>query len=173
MKSMFDSIAANSGAAVFFLGLVIVALAAALAKLSATLSRLQSRWREVLADTKTGNLELILQDHLRERLRLQDELAEARQRIAELEQKVATAKRHVGLVRFDAFEDVGGAQSFALAMYDDHGNGAVLNGLVGRTDTRVYCKPLVAGRSDRTLSQEETQAIELAVSKAPKSVLSP
>jgi hypothetical protein len=65
-------------------------------------------------------------------------------------------------VRYDAFEDVGGAQSFALALYDDQGNGAVMNGIVGRTDCRVYCKPLVAGRSPHNLSQEESRAISEA-----------
>lgn len=84
---------------------------------------------------------------------------------------MSTSKRHLGLVRFDAFEDVGGSQSFALALYDDHGNGAVLNGLIGRTDCRVYCKPLVSGRSDRTLSQEESRAVEEAASSSPKAVI--
>jgi hypothetical protein len=48
----------------------------------------------------------------------------------------------------------------------------VLNGLIGRADCRVYCKPLVGGRSDRTLSQEERRAIEEALGRAPKSVVS-
>lgn len=114
---------------------------------------------------------MLLQDHLRERLTLTSDLEQATERIAVLERKVATSKRHLGLVRFDAFEDVGGAQSFALALYDDHGNGAVLNGLVGRTDCRVYAKPLINGRSDRTLSQEESRAVEEASSSAPKAVI--
>ncbi|HVL40209.1 MAG TPA: DUF4446 family protein, partial [Fimbriimonadaceae bacterium] len=93
-------------------------------------------------------------------------------RIVQLEEKVAGAKRHVGLVRYDAFEDVGGSQSFALAIYDDKGNGAVITSLVGRTDCRVYCKPLLNGRSERNLSQEEQRAIEAAASAEPKTILS-
>ena len=81
------------------------------------------------------------------------------------------AKSHLGLVRYDAFEDVGGNQSFALALYDDNGDGMIINGLIGRTDCRVYAKPLVGGRSDRNLSQEERRAIEEALSRAPKSVV--
>lgn len=173
MKGLLDSIAAQSGAVILVLGIVILALSAVLVRLSARVQQMQARWREILAGTQTGNLELLLQDHLRERLRLQGEVEAAHQRIQALERKMATSKRHLGLVRYDAFEDVGGSQSFALAIYDDEGNGAVMNGLIGRTDTRVYCKPLVAGRSDRMLSQEETLAVEQAVSPAPKAVVSP
>lgn len=146
-------------------------LTAIVIRLSVSGSKFYSRWQEVLRDSSVTNLEIMLQDHLRERLTLQARLEDAEKRIADLEGKMATAKRHLGVVRYDAFEDVGGAQSFALAIYDDRGNGAVLNGLIGRTDSRVYCKPLVGGRSDRELSQEEGAALEAAVSKAPKAVI--
>lgn len=82
------------------------------------------------------------------------------------------AKRHVGLVKYDAFEDVGGSQSFALALYDDKGDGALITSLVGRSDCRVYCKPLIGGKSERSLSQEEQRAIREAVQTGPKSIVS-
>ncbi len=153
------------------LSLIVVGLAVALIRLSAIVRKNQEIWNELLGETTTGNLELILKDHLSERLVLQSNLELAKQQIARLEERMATAKRHVGLVRYDAYPDVGGAQSFALAVYDDHGNGAVINGLVGRLDCRVYCKPLVGGKSDRSLSIEETRAIEDAVSREPKAVV--
>lgn len=140
-------------------------------RLSVQLGRLRSRWGNLLEGSSTGNLELMLRDHLRERLKLQAQIEEMGTRIMILESKMMTAKRHMGLVRFDAFEDVGGSQSFALALFDDNGHGAVMNGLIGRTDSRVYCKPLVSGRSDRTLSQEEVRAIEEAKSTAPRAVI--
>lgn len=77
------------------------------------------------------------------------------------------------MVRYDAFEEVRGNQSFAMALYDDQGNGVVLSGIVGRTDSRVYCKPLVNGRSERNLSQEEQRAIEEATASRVKSIVSP
>jgi hypothetical protein len=82
---------------------------------------------------------------------------------------IATAKRHCGIVRFDAFEDVGGEQSFSLALYDDRGDGAVLSSIVGRREHRVFGKPLTKGTSPYGLSAEETRAIESAYSaKAAK-----
>ena len=89
-----------------------------------------------------------------------------------LEAELAVSKRHLGVVRYDAFEDVSGSQSFALALYDDSGNGAIVNGVVGRTDSRVYCKPLVNGRSERNLSQEEQRAIRDALDRSSKTIVS-
>jgi hypothetical protein len=156
---------------VISLSLIVIGLTVSLLRLSALVRKNQEIWNHLLGDTTTGNLELILKDHLRERLALQSSLEDARRQIAGLEAKMATSKRHVGLVRYDAYPDVGGSQSFALAVYDDHGNGAIVNGLVGRLDCRVYCKPLVAGKSDRSLSVEETRAIEDAVSRESKAMV--
>jgi len=65
-------------------------------------------------------------------------------------------------VRFNPFEDVGGDQSFAIALLDQHGNGLVLSSLHNRAETRVYAKPIQAGRSEYTLSAEEQQALAQA-----------
>jgi hypothetical protein len=70
--------------------------------------------------------------------------------------------RRVGLVRYDAFEDVGGRLSFSCAFLDDHGSGVVVTSINGRQDTRVYAKPLVEGKSPYNLSIEEEEAIRKA-----------
>ena len=72
------------------------------------------------------------------------------------------ALRHVGVVRYDAFGDMGGRLSFSAALYDDGGNGLVISSINGRSETRTYAKPLVDLRSDHTLSPEEEQAIQAA-----------
>jgi hypothetical protein len=77
------------------------------------------------------------------------------------------AVRHVGLVRYDAFEDVGGRLSFSCALLDAKGNGVVMTSINGRQDTRVYAKPVSDGRSAYNLSIEEEEAIRQALS-APR-----
>jgi len=64
-----------------------------------------------------------------------------------------------GAIRYSAFENVGGDQSFSLALVDARGNGAMLSGLHSRDDTRVYAKPLTQWRSSYSLSAEEQQAL--------------
>ncbi|HJS27204.1 MAG TPA: DUF4446 family protein [Actinomycetota bacterium] len=81
------------------------------------------------------------------------------------------AVRRVGLVRYDAFEDVGGRLSFSCAMLDDHGTGVVMTSINGRADTRVYAKPVTEGQSEYNLSLEEEEAIRQAL-QGPTRVVS-
>lgn len=71
--------------------------------------------------------------------------------------------RHVALLRFDAFEDVGGRLSFSCALLDEHGTGVVLTSINGRQETRVYAKPVTEHGSSYHLSTEEAEAIRLAM----------
>ncbi len=73
------------------------------------------------------------------------------------------AVRHVGVVRFDAFEDMGGRLSFSAALLDGHGDGVVITAINGRQDTRVYAKQVQNGASGHNLSDEERQAIREAL----------
>ena len=73
------------------------------------------------------------------------------------------AVRRVGLVRYDAFEDVGGRLSFSCALLDEHGSGVVVTSINGRQDTRVYAKPIANGTSSYNLSIEEEEAIRQAL----------
>lgn len=75
--------------------------------------------------------------------------------------------RKVALLRYDAFEDVGGRLSFSCALLDAKGNGVVMTSINGRQDTRVYAKPIADGRSAYNLSIEEEEAIRQALA-APR-----
>ncbi len=76
---------------------------------------------------------------------------------------LARAVQRVGLVRFDAFEDMGGRLSFSLALLDESGDGVVLTSINGRQDTRVYAKPVTGASSEHNLSEEESLAIRRAM----------
>jgi hypothetical protein len=68
----------------------------------------------------------------------------------------------VGFVRYSAFEDTGGDQSFSLALIDGEGNGMVISALYGRDATRVYAKPVEGWTSSRPMTGEEEQALKKA-----------
>jgi hypothetical protein len=74
----------------------------------------------------------------------------------------ARAVQQVGLVRYQAYHDVGGDHSFALALLDSAGSGVVVNSLYHRDRCRVYAKPVRDWRSGITLTDEEKEAIERA-----------
>jgi hypothetical protein len=78
------------------------------------------------------------------------------------------ALRNVALVRYDALGEMSGRMSFSLALLDDNGDGVAISAITGRTDTRVYAKPIAKGEGERELSPEERQAVASALDKRTK-----
>lgn len=70
--------------------------------------------------------------------------------------------RHMAVVRYDAFGDMGGHLSWSMALLDDEGNGVVLTAIHGRTDARTYAKNITGWTCDSPLSPEETDAVATA-----------
>lgn len=83
--------------------------------------------------------------------------------LRELEWRQNRSYQSVGLVRFNPFTDMGGDQSFALAIVDSFGDGFVMSSLHGRTATRIYAKTVKRGQASQTVSTEEQAAIEQAM----------
>jgi hypothetical protein len=67
------------------------------------------------------------------------------------------------IVRYNPFKETGGNQSFSLAVLDFDKNGYVITSIHGREADRVYCKPIVGGKSEHNLSAEEIEAIDKAI----------
>jgi Protein of unknown function (DUF4446) len=76
---------------------------------------------------------------------------------------LADALRHVAVIRYDAFKDMGGRMSFSAALLDDDGDGLVITAINGRSETRAYAKGIKTGQSDNALSPEEEQAVDHAL----------
>ena len=69
----------------------------------------------------------------------------------------------IGIVRYSAFKDTGSDLSFTLALLDEHNDGVVLNGIYSREMSNIYAKPVKAGKSTYTMSEEEKQAVQKAM----------
>jgi Protein of unknown function (DUF4446) len=85
-----------------------------------------------------------------------------RQEVAALKADNADALRHLSVVRYDAFGDVGGHLSWSLAVLDDAGHGVVLTSIHGRSEARTYAKSVAGWTCEQQLSPEEEEAIEHA-----------
>jgi hypothetical protein len=85
-----------------------------------------------------------------------------RQEVAALKAENADALRHLSVVRYDAFGDVGGHLSWSLALLDDAGHGVVLTSIHGRSEARTYAKSVAGWTCEQQLSPEEEEAIEHA-----------
>jgi len=82
-----------------------------------------------------------------------------RQEVAALRAEARDALRHLSVVRYDAFGDMGGHLSWSLALLDDGGHGVVLTSIHGRSEARTYAKSVSAWTSEQQLSPEEEEAI--------------
>ena len=89
-----------------------------------------------------------------------DEMLKTQEAVA-AQARLALQRFH--MVRYDAFDDMGGRLSFSAALLDDHGDGVVITSINGRTETRTYAKPVQGLTSDHNLSEEEREAIAGAV----------
>lgn len=79
-----------------------------------------------------------------------------------LGEQTARCLQRVGLVRYDAFKELGGHLSFSVALLDANQDGVVLSVLNDRDGARGYAKPVAGGRSTFALSEEEQRAIAQA-----------
>ena len=82
-----------------------------------------------------------------------------------LDKTVDTCIQKIGIVRYNAFKDVGSNLSFTLALLDNNNNGVVLNGIYSRDNSNIYAKPIKDGKSEYILSDEEKEAIEKAINE--------
>lgn len=93
---------------------------------------------------------------------LRGEVSALSQGLEKARADLADAIRHIAVVRYDAFPDMGGRLSFSAALLDDAGDGLVLTSINGRSETRTYAKGVKAGASEHQLSPEEQQAVSFA-----------
>ncbi|MDK2928012.1 MAG: hypothetical protein PWR31_1703 [Bacillota bacterium] len=123
---------------------------------------LTRRYRAFMAGNAAASLEDLLNETLSRAREQNEALRDLRFALRELETAQQRAVQHVGIVRFNAFPDTGSDLSFAVAILDGHGDGVVLSSLFGRDESRVYAKPVQAGKSTYHLTAEEEQAIATA-----------
>jgi hypothetical protein len=93
---------------------------------------------------------------------LPEDVVGLRQEVAALRAEAAGALRHLGVVRYDAFNDTGGRLSWSVALLDDSGSGVVLTAIHGRSEARSYAKSVTGWTSDQPLSPEEESAVSAA-----------
>lgn len=93
---------------------------------------------------------------------LPEDVLGLRQEVATLRAEGRNALRHLAVVRYDAFGDMGGRLSWSLALLDDTGSGVVLTSIHGRSDARSYAKSVTDWRCEQQLSPEEEEALDQA-----------
>lgn len=147
--------------------LVVVALGAAVLAIAIAvgaqlrLSRIQARYRVLWAG---GEKDVVaaLSDQSGEIAHLRSDVERVRAHFTRTAGDIEQSLRHVAVVRYDAFGDMGGRLSFSAAIVDDRGDGLVISSIHARGESRTYAKGVVEGSSEVTLTPEEQQALAAA-----------
>ena len=107
-----------------------------------------------------------LEDTLIMRLEQIDTLIKANsenvENIEVLAKRMKSAFRKVGLVKYDAFHEMGGKLSFSLALLNENEDGFILNAVHSREGCYTYMKDIIAGNAVVVLSEEEKTALNMA-----------
>lgn len=142
---------------------ILLALAAYVVISAVFIVYLWKRIQTIFRGKNAADLEELLGDiaHSADTIMASQERIE--QRIDSVDEKLSHAVQHVGVVRFNPFDDAGGDQSFALALLDACDTGVVVSSLYSREGTRLYAKPIVRGKSKYRLTEEENDALANAL----------
>ncbi len=116
---------------------------------------------------KVKDLREVLFSQIKKTKEIESQLNGALDKVKSLEDISKISLQKTGVVRFNPFNDVGGNQSFAIALLDSQNNGFVISSLFITEGNRVYAKKVINGKSDYLLSTEEKEAIERAIKNSP------
>lgn len=135
------------------------------------LRKVRSDLSVLFSGKNAADLEEIILNHAKEISDIDKEIQE----LFEISNKIHTLAQRsvhkVGIIRFNPFKDIGGDQSFAIALLDGKNSGIVISSLHTREGTRIYSKPITKGESEKyTLTDEERSAIKSAVTVKPSKI---
>ena len=128
-------------------------------------NRLQKRIHAMTAGLEGANIEQVLTHYLSKVDTAERQMQTLEQMVGVLQAQIPHCFQRAHLIRYDAFEDVGGQQSFSVVLLDAKRDGLVISGVYNRMDMRVYAKYLSEGCSSHPLSQEEERAVRECLSK--------
>ena len=160
MSNLFGSTAA--GVMVLILLALLIALLVIVINLSLRMTRLQRRYRLFMRGTDGESVEKAMAGRLKELGMLRSGQERQGKDLDILHNQYDRMLCKYGIVKYDAFEDVGGKMSFALAMLDQENTGFVLNAIHSRDNCFLYLKDIVKGTSYIVLSDEEIEALRRA-----------
>jgi hypothetical protein len=127
------------------------------------LSRLRRPFREMAEVCERNGTERALQELLKGVDENREFLRGHSEELKRILQLLGGCYSGMGLVKYNAFEDIGGMQSYSLCLLTQEKHGFILTNLVGRTSTRGYALDIRDGKPSRTLSDEEKEAFDIAM----------
>ncbi len=162
-SSLLNSIGIDPGIIMMLLMVLMVFILLYLMSVSMKLSRFQKRYKIFMRGKDAVSLEKAFAQKFLEVDHLIEIAKNQTIELNRMKELLAHTTNKIGIVKYDAFPDVGGKLSFALAMLDENNSGFVLNAIHSREGCYTYIKEIVNGESYIVLGKEEKDALKQAV----------
>ena len=144
-----------AGVSLITLILAIVALCKA--------AKLKKKYRSFMEGADGKSIESLIHEHLDEIESIRTVGEKNSAAVKDIYEKMQYTFQKVGIVKYDAFHEMGGKLSFALCMLDSENTGFILNTMHGREGSYTYIKEIIKGEAYATLGEEEKEALEKAM----------
>lgn len=142
---------------------VLLLLSVAFIFLWLRIGKLRKRINELFDKKEAGDIEAILNKYVKGVKKYFNDIEELKDFSQKLFEIGERSIQKIGIIRFNPFGDVGGDQSFSIALLNLDNSGVIITSLYSRDGTRVYSKAVKKGESSHHLAEEETQALEKAI----------
>lgn len=163
MSGIFENLGIDSGIIIIILLILVVFLLVRSISYNMRLSRLERRYKIFMKGSDAQSLEKVFVRKFVQIDRLYEAKEDHDHDILFLKKNMEKMFNKYGVEKYDAFDDVGGKLSFALALLDKENTGLILNAVHSRDNCFLYLKEIVKGESYVMLSQEEVEALRKAV----------
>lgn len=160
---ILDSLGFDPGIILIVMMAIMVFVLIYMVRLSMKLTRFLKRYRIFMRGKDAVSLEKAFTQKFLEVDKLMEINKIQANEISRIKDILSRTTNKIGIVKYDAFPDVGGKLSFALAMLDESNTGFVLNAIHSREGCYTYIKEIVKGESYIVLGQEEKDALRQAV----------
>lgn len=127
------------------------------------MNKLNQRYHRFMKGKHGDELEQVIYDRFEELDILQGITKQNSRAIRELNSNLRDCYSKIGIIKYDAFKEMGGTLSFALTILDDRNNGYILNCMHSREGCYTYVKEIINGDSYITLSEEEKESLRKAI----------
>lgn len=159
---MFEKVGLGVGIIILLMVVLIIILAVITISMSMRLSRLTRRYRLFMKGNDGKSIEDAFAARFEALDKLEEQCGKNSSDLKLIKRNLGKTLTHHGIVKYDAFDDVGGKMSFVLAMLDSDNSGFILDTIHSRDNCFVYIKEIVKGESYIMLSKEEIEALKQA-----------
>ena len=143
--------------------LVIIVFVAITFLQNLKIKRLMNRYESFMNGKDAENLADAIEENFKQMNQIQKDYEETKGDIEETLQELKSTFHKMGIVKYDAFKEMGGNLSFTLCLLDDMNTGFILNTMHGRDSSYTYIKEIIKGEAYATLGEEEKEALEKAI----------